>query len=155
VAFSELRAPYGWGGRAGERDCSSFLRDALSTYGIQFARHSGVQAELGTDNVDLQGLTEREKLGTIEHWAGRGVVLLYMPGHIMLYLGADGDQHYAISAMSEYLEPCEGGADTVHRIDSVAVTTLEIGRDTERTAFIERLTRLVAFAPPRASARAP
>jgi hypothetical protein len=52
-----------------------------------------------------------------------------------------------VSSVSEWLEPCDGGPDTVHRIDKVEVTTLELGRGTERTAFIERISRLVVFAP--------
>lgn len=153
LALSELDSPYGWGGRAGERDCSRYLRDAFATFGLQLARHSGVQAQLGTHNVDVSGMTEPEKLAAIEHWAQRGVLLLYMPGHIMLYLGRDGPHHYGVSSMSEFLEPCAGGPDTVRRVDRVAVTTLELGRDTERTAFIERITRVVVFAPEHSEAR--
>lgn len=148
IALSELGAEYGWGGRAGHRDCSRFLRDLLFTFGIQLGRHSGVQAQQGAYTVSLEGMTEAQKLEAIEAAASRGVVLLYMPGHIMLYLGEDDGQPYAISAISEWLEPCAGGPDTVHRIDRVAVTTLELGRGTERTAFIERMSRLAVFAPP-------
>jgi hypothetical protein len=147
LLFSQLDAPYGWGGRAGERDCSRYLRDAFATFGIQLARHSAVQAQLGTHNVDVSEMNEADKLATIEIWARRGTVLLYMPGHIMLYLGRDADHHYGISSMSEFIEPCAGGPDTVHRVDRVAVTTLDLGRNTERTAFIERITRVVVFAP--------
>ena len=147
VAFSMLDQPYGWGGRQGHRDCSRYLRDLLATFGLQLGRHSAVQAQAGTVSVDLEGMSEDDKLQSIEHFAERGIVLLYMPGHIMLYLGRDEGHHYAVSAISEWLEPCEGGPDTVHRIDKVAVTTLEVGRGTQRTAFIERLTRLAVFGP--------
>jgi hypothetical protein len=147
LLFSELDKPYGWGGRGGERDCSRYLRDAFATFGIQLARHSAVQAQLGTHNLELGDMPEGDKIALIETWAKRGVVLLYMPGHIMLYLGRDGAHHYGISSMSEFLEPCPGGSDTVYRVDRVAVTTLDLGRDTERTAFIQRITRAVVFAP--------
>jgi hypothetical protein len=70
-----------------------------------------------------------------------------MPGHIMMYLGEEDGQHYAVSAISEYLEPCAGGPDTVYRIARVAVTTLELGRGSERTAYVERLATLVVFGP--------
>jgi hypothetical protein len=147
LLFSQIDAPYGWGGRAGERDCSRYLRDAFATFGIQLARHSAVQAQLGTHNVDVSEMSEAEKLATIERWAAKGTVLLYMPGHIMLYLGRDGQHHYGISSMSEFLEPCPGGPDTVHRVDRVAVTTLDLGRESARSSFIERITRVVVFAP--------
>jgi hypothetical protein len=50
-----------------------------------------------------------------------------------------------VSSISEYLTPCEGGEDTVNRIDRVAVTTLELGRDTKKRAFIERISTLVVL----------
>ncbi len=147
AALSELDAPYGWGGRAGERDCSRLLRDVFASFGVQLPRHSGVQALVGTRNVDVSAMSEADKRDEIRRAAARGLVLLYMPGHIMLYLGEDGPNMYAVSSVSEFLTPCEGGPDTVHRLDRVAVTTLDIGRGTERTAFIERITRLVLFEP--------
>ena len=147
IVFSELRDPYGWGGRAGERDCSRLVRDVMASFGLQLARHSGVQAKLGVRNVDVSALEPEAKRAAIRAAAERGVVVLYMKGHIMLYVGADGPRDYAISAISEYLTPCEGGPDTVHRIDQVAVSTLALGADTERTAFLERIVTLVVFEP--------
>ena len=114
---------------------------------MQLPRHSGVQAKVGTHNVDVSGMSDADKRAAIDRAAETGLVLLYMPGHIMMYLGRDHERHYAVSSVSEYLTPCEGGPDTVHRLDRVAVTTLELGRGTERTAFIERITRLVVFGP--------
>ena len=147
MALAELDEPYGWGGTGGARDCSRYLRDLLVTFGIELARHSGVQAKLGTEQIDVKGMPDAAKRKAIADAAQRGVVLLYMPGHIMMYLGRDGGRDYAVSAISEWLEPCEGGPDTVYRLDRVAVTTLELGRDTERTSYIERITTLVLFAP--------
>jgi hypothetical protein len=146
-AFALLEQPYGWGGRAGQRDCSRYLHDLFAEFDLRLARNSGVQAQLGTRSVDLSGLGEAEKREAIRAAAREGVVLLYMPGHIMLYLGQDGDHDYGISALSEYLTPCPDGPDTFHRLDKVAVTTLELGRGTQRRAFIERITKMAVFGP--------
>ncbi|MGH1340505.1 MAG: NlpC/P60 family protein [Nannocystales bacterium] len=150
AVFSELGDPYGWGGRAGERDCSRLVRDVLGTFGFELARHSGVQAKQGVRNIDVSALEPEAKRTAIRAAAQRGVVVLYMKGHIMLYVGADGPRDYAISAMSEYLTPCEGGPDTTHRVDAVAVSTLALGEGTERTAFLDRIRTLVVFEPPKA-----
>lgn len=147
IAFSQLDDPYGWGGRAGGRDCSRFLYDDFFAFGFRLGRHSSVQAQLGTQSIELTGLDETAKRERIRREAQRGVVLLYMPGHIMLYLGQDGDHDYGISSLSEFLTPCEGGPDTVNRLDRVAVTTLDVGRGTERTSFIERINRIAVFGP--------
>ena len=147
AALAHLDDPYGWGGREGHRDCSRYARDLLAGYGLELGRHSAVQARLGPELVDVDALDDEAKREAIREAAARGVVLLYMKGHIMLYLGSSDGRDYAVSSISEYLTPCPGGPDTVHRLDRVAVTTLELGRDTERRAFIERITALVVFRP--------
>lgn len=150
-AFSLLEQPYGWGGIGGKRDCSRYLLDLFALFDVRLARNSGVQAKLGTRSIDLSQVDEQGKRAAIREAAKQGVVLLYMSGHIMLYLGSDRVDgrvyDYGISALSEYLEPCPGGPDTVCKLDKVAVTTLELGRDTKRHAFIERINRMAIFGP--------
>ncbi len=146
-AFALLEQPYGWGGRDGHRDCSSYLLDVFAQFDVRLPRNSAVQAQMGTRSVDLSQLAEAEKTAAIREAARAGVVLLYMPGHILLYLGHDGEHDYGLSALSEFLTPCEGGPDTMHRLDKVAVTTLAVGRGTQRKAFIERITRMAVFGP--------
>jgi hypothetical protein len=111
------------------------------------ARNSAAQALMGAKNVDLRGMTDLEKHGELTRLNARNVVLLYMPGHIMLYLGRDGEQHFALSSLSEYMRPCEGGGAQTVRLDRVEVTPLELGRGTPRSSFIERLTTAVVFGP--------
>ena len=146
-AFAMLEQPYGWGGHEGRRDCSRYLYDLFAQFGVRLARNSAVQAKLGTRSLDVSTLDEAHKRQTIREAAREGVVLLYMRGHIMLYLGHEGEHDYGISALSEYLVPCPGGPDTVHRLDKVALTTLELGRGSERRAFIERISRIAVFGP--------
>jgi hypothetical protein len=146
-AFARVGDPYGWGGKDGARDCSQFLLDLFAGFGVPLGRHSSVQAMQGTANVDVTGWTEADKLAAIEQAATHGVVLLYMPGHVMLDVGGVGDRRFAISAIAEYVVPCEGGGETLHRLDRVAVTDLELGRGSSRGAFIERITRLAVFGP--------
>jgi len=143
--FAMMGAPYGWGGRAGARDCSQTLLDVFAGFGIALGRHSSVQATQGVESIDVADMTDADKLGAIGEAAERGVVLLYMPGHVMLDVGADGDRRFAISSIAEYLEPCAGGGETLYRLDRVAVTDLELGRGTSRGAFIERITRIAVF----------
>lgn len=147
LALAEQDTPYGWGDTGGHRDCSRLLRDTMASFGWQLGRHSAVQGQLGTRRVDVSTMSEADKLAALRREAERGLVLLYMPGHVMLYLGEENGQHYAVSAISEYLVPCPGGPDTVYRIARVAVTTLELGRGSERTAYVQRLATLVVFGP--------
>lgn len=146
-AFGAMGAPYGWGGKDGARDCSQFLLDLFAGFGVPLGRHSSVQAGQGTETIDVAGWSDADKLAAIDAAAQRGVVVLYMPGHVMLDVGRVGDRRFSISAIAEYLVPCEGGGETLFRLDRVAVTDLELGRGSSRGAFIERITRLGVFSP--------
>jgi hypothetical protein len=145
LAFSQLDARYGWGDRQGHRDCSRYLLDLFAVFGIRLPRHSAAQVQVAVERVSLAGLGEPERVARLSEAGRQGIVLIYFPGHIMLYLGEDGGKPFAISALAEYLEPCPGGGHTVVKLDRVVVTDLELGRRTERTAYLERVTDLGVF----------
>ncbi len=147
LALARLGDGYGWGDANGLRDCSRLVLDLFATFGLRLQRHSSAQARSGSLVVDVRGQPEAAKLAAIREGARRGVVLLYMPGHIMLYLGEDQGRPFAVSAISDYVRPCEGGGHTVVRLSRVAVTDLELGRGTERAAFLERISHIAVFAP--------
>ncbi len=147
-AFSYLDEPYGWGGLHGGRDCSRFLMDVFGAFGLELPRFSGHQAQAGTFTLSLEGLTsERERLVLLDEAHKKGAVLLFFPGHIMLYLGRDKDgTPMAIHSFAEYLKPCpDGQGDTLIPNPDVAVTTLELGRGSARTAFLQRITHLAVL----------
>lgn len=148
LVAARMGDPYGWGGVGGGRDCSRLLLDVMATFGVRLGRHSSVQAGSGALTVDVAGLSEEAKLAAVREAGQRGVVFLYMRGHIMLYLGELDGRPWAASSISEYLVPCAGGGHQTVRLDKVEVTTLELGRGTERTAFIERIATLAVFGPP-------
>jgi len=78
--------PYGWGGSYGCRDCSATTRDFLGPFGIFLRRNSSKQAKDGS-NINIKGLKKAEKKKKIIHDAEPFRSLLYVPGHIVLYLG--------------------------------------------------------------------
>lgn len=147
LLFGRLMDPYGWGGLHGFRDCSALLLDTLAVFGVKLGRHSSIQAQAGERVIDTEALSDTDKLAAIRAAHREGLVFLYMPGHIMVYLGELDGRPYAISAISEYLLPCpEGGHQTV-RIDRVDVTDLARGEHTERTSFLRRISRVSVFGP--------
>ncbi len=83
-----LRKPYGWGGLYENRDCSSTMKDLFTPFGIWLPRSSPRQAREGFF-IPLQGLELREKEKTIIRNAVPFLTLLWMPGHIGLYIGED------------------------------------------------------------------
>lgn len=147
AAFARLDEPYGWGGDGGGLDCSGFILEVLASFGLQVPRDSGRQALAGTDVIAVDpGKSEPERLTLIDEAARRGIVLLHFPGHIMLYLGRDErGTPMAIHAFAEYLEPCPGGGETLRTVNGVTVSDLSLGRGTTRTAFLQRITRIIVL----------
>ena len=144
-AFSLLGSAYGWGGTGGNRDCSRFTMDLFQSFGVLLPRNSWHQSNAGIRQLDVANLDDAAKGQIIDQEARKGLVLLYLPGHVMLYLGRDGEQQYALHLFSGYLVPCQRGGETMRRVNRTVVTTLELGRGSSRRAFIQRITRLMVF----------
>jgi len=77
---------YGWGGLDGNRDCSSTMRDLFTPFGLWLPRNSTSQAKRW-DFYSLKNLNPTAKTSTIKSKAVPFASLLWMQGHIGLYLG--------------------------------------------------------------------
>ncbi|MFZ3044436.1 MAG: SH3 domain-containing protein [Desulfatirhabdiaceae bacterium] len=138
-AFELLNAPYGWGGMYGEQDCSRFIQEVLATVGIRMPRNSSDQAKVGqqlaafSESVDLQS-----RYDVLMRHAAGGMTLLYLKGHIMLYLGQVDDRHYVIHSTYAYRIPFETMDRTI-RINRVAVSDLSLGQGSKRGSLADRL----------------
>lgn len=77
--------PYGWGHSNSTRDCSGFIRDLYRCFGINIAR------DTSTASRDIVGRLEKTNKLTEKLLKTKvaGGTLLYMNGHVMLYLGVD------------------------------------------------------------------
>ncbi|MEM7607945.1 MAG: NlpC/P60 family protein, partial [Myxococcota bacterium] len=145
-AFAFLDQPYGWGGRAGGRDCSRFLMDVFGALGVELPRNSAVQAQAGTHVMDVSDASAEAKLLLFDAAHAQGVVLLHFPGHIMLYLGKAEGRPFAIHAFSEFVTPCDqegqGEGETLHRVDRIDVSDLSLGAGSSRRDFLTRITHV-------------
>ncbi|MCF6205841.1 MAG: SH3 domain-containing protein [Sulfurovum sp.] len=86
IAKEFYNEPYGWGGGYGCRDCSATTRDFMGVFGIFLRRNSSKQAEDG-QSVYIKGMPKQAKKKRIIQEAEPFRSLLYVPGHIVLYLG--------------------------------------------------------------------
>jgi len=132
---------YGWGGMYGERDCSRYIMDVFGCFNIRLPRNSAGQSKVSRAVVELDGLDRDAKLDILRTLP-RGISLLYMPGHIMILLGTMDGTPYAIHDFWAWRTPTDSGPDIVHRVARVAVTDLMLGTDSEKGAFIDRLSRV-------------
>lgn len=135
-AFKLLGATYSWGGSKSGWDCSLFIRDVFSVFGIKLPRNSWWQANVSKE-IDTFGeeTPAREKLDRINLW-DPGVSLLRLPGHIMLYLGEDGGKPYAIHAIWGVKDK----QSITIKVNKVAVTDLNLGQGGEKGSLLERIT---------------
>jgi len=78
--------PYGWGGLMQTRDCSSFTKDYFTPFGIFLRRNSSKQAKDGK-YTNIKGIPKAKKKRIIITKAKPFRSMLYVPGHIVLYLG--------------------------------------------------------------------
>ena len=86
IARQFYNEPYGWGGLMQTRDCSSFTRDFFAPFGLFLRRNSSKQARDG-NYCNIRGLPKSKKKKVIIHQAKPFRSMLYVPGHIVLYLG--------------------------------------------------------------------
>lgn len=77
---------YGWGGTFGNRDCSALTRELFTPFGIWLPRNSLAQCRTG-NQFSLAGMTTREKEKAMLQHGQPFLSLVWMRGHIMLYVG--------------------------------------------------------------------
>lgn len=87
VASALAGEPYGWGGFLNRRDCSAMVRDFFAPFGLWLPRNSKAQ---GTSGVvrDVGALDWHAKEGLLRAEGRPWRTLVYLPGHIMLYVGS-------------------------------------------------------------------
>lgn len=78
---------YGWGGVNFYNDCSSELKAIFSIFGYYLPRNSSLQ-KVSSRYIDISKLTLNERYNYIFMHAIPFLTLIYIPHHIMLYLGS-------------------------------------------------------------------
>lgn len=80
--------PYGWGGSNNSHDCSSFIEDVHKSFGIRLARNTSHQEGVAMKGkISIGKLSRANKLKAIQKSGPASVI--YMKGHVVLYLGKD------------------------------------------------------------------
>ena len=99
IANQFIGHPYGWGGMYGYRDCSSTTKDIFAYFGISLPRNSAMQKKLSGTDINLEHLSDTEKQKILLQKGIPFLSLVYMPGHIMIYLGDKDNTLYILHDM--------------------------------------------------------
>lgn len=79
--------PYGWGNYNFYNDCSAEMRSLMMPFGIFLPRNSATQIQSVARIVDLSQENTRARLRYLTEHGRPFSTLVYIPGHIMLYIG--------------------------------------------------------------------
>lgn len=145
-AFRMIGAPYGWGGKGQTQDCSRFIQEIFATMGLMLPRNSGDQARVLQTIVSFAKETPcPDRLELIRLSAEPGESLLYMKGHIMLYMGSMGPSVYVLHATHGFRKPYPDGEQFV-RVNRVVVSDLSLGEGSRKGSLCERLVSVHGIA---------
>lgn len=95
-AFKFLGERYGWGHDYNGRDCTGFVGEIYKTFGLLMPRNSGQQGKANYgNNIDFSPQSlKKDKLASLSKLDVGD--LIYIPGHVVMYLGHDNGQPYII-----------------------------------------------------------
>jgi len=115
-----------WGGIDGKRDCSAATRDVLAPFGLWLPRNSSAQAKSGI-YISLEDLSGEEKEQAILKSGVPFGTLIWMPGHILLYIGQYKGHPVVFHDVwgMRTLEP--DGREGRKVIGKAVITTLRVG----------------------------
>ncbi len=137
--------PYGWGGKLAARDCSSLTRDFFAPFGIFLKRNSIEQSYDSKNIINLRRMSNRAKKRTILKKARPFRSLLYVRGHVALYLGQKKGEpiilhNYWGARLNNRKKIVFGRA---------IMTTTEIGKERKdirkRSMLLNTFSRIVSF----------
>lgn len=137
LAENALGTPYSWGdiSEAG-MDCSSTLQGIFKCFGIYLPRNSSQQIKLSAKIIDLNTSFEK-KLKKITSLPMGSV--LYMPGHVMLYLGEYNGVPYILHNTTDSARDDNGTT----LFNSFVLTSVDIGKS--GYTLFDRITYAVSF----------
>ncbi|MBF0513278.1 MAG: SH3 domain-containing protein [Desulfovibrionaceae bacterium] len=150
VANQFMGETYGWGGTNGHRDCSATMRDLFLPFGIWLPRNSAAQAKRGA-YIPLSFMTAQEKEKTILAQGVPYLTLIWIKGHIMLYIGQKNGHPLVFHNVwgVRTFEP--DGSSGREVIGKTVITTLSPGRELQNVRadklLINRVEGMTLIAP--------
>ena len=137
-ANEALGTPYSWGDSdENGMDCSSTLQGLFKCFGIIIPRNSSQQIKLSANIVNLSEMSLTGKLDTITDLPMGSI--LYMPGHVMMYLGEYNGIPYIIHNTTDSARDDNG----VTYFNSCVLTSIGIGKS--GLTLFDKITYAVTF----------
>ncbi|MDQ3038247.1 MAG: SH3 domain-containing protein [Pseudomonadota bacterium] len=142
-AFKFLGERYGWGHDYNSRDCSGFVSEVYASMGLILPRNTSAQAvspvfqrthfETGDARRKRVAAVDRLDVGD----------LIFIPGHVMMYIGRIGDTPYVIHDTNGGTVLDANGVAKSLKLNGVSVTPLTALRFDAESDYIDRITNIV------------
>lgn len=136
-AFKFLGERYGWGHSYNGRDCTGFVSEVYRSMGILMPRNSGDQGkstigsnsrfEKETPRADKEALLRTSLVGD----------LVYIPGHVMMILGQDGDMPFVIHDVTGLGYLAEDGSIYEGTLNGVSITPLLTLQSSKTRTYVD------------------
>ncbi len=130
-AFKFLGERYGWGHDYNARDCTGFVGEIYKSFGLLMPRNSGQQgrATYGKNVHFTSKSSKQDKLAAISQLEVGD--LLYIPGHVVMYIGTYNNQPYIIhdvKGLSYYLENKQFYKGTLNGVSVTPLLPLQLSK---------------------------
>lgn len=144
---------YGWGGLYDNRDCSSTMRDLFVPFGIWLGRNSQKQGLSGGEFIDLRELPLSEKAKKIREQGIPFATLIWLKGHIGLYLGVSSQSGeplllHSVWGVHIFDQTGKEGREVIGRL---AITSLRPGEerpDVHKDEFYQKILGMAVLTSP-------
>jgi len=137
IANELINEPYGWGGLYENRDCSAMMRDLYAPFGIWLSRQSTDQAKLDGVFIDLKNFSPEEKEKMIMQQGIPYLTLLWVKGHIMLYIGVHQGHPLIFHNFWSVRRTDFWGRPEREIVGHAAITTLHPGSEPDHSSSSE------------------
>jgi cell wall-associated NlpC family hydrolase len=138
-AYKFLGERYGWGHDYDGRDCTGFVGEIYKTFGILMPRNSGQQGngKYGTNFRFDEHSDPASKLAVIKKLQIGD--LIYIPGHVMVYLGKENNQPIVIHDVKGLAYWTPEGQFVEGVLNAVSVTPLITLQLNETTTYLDKI----------------
>ncbi|MBL0686654.1 MAG: SH3 domain-containing protein [Sulfurospirillum sp.] len=145
ISSELLGEKYGWGGYLQNRDCSAMTKDFLAPFGLWLPRNSAAQKSAG-EYISFKELKNKEKERIIIDHGVAFLSLIYLKGHIMLYVGEVNNRAMVMHNVWG-IKTETSGKESRHVIGKTVISDLHVGENLSsvknNSLLIDRVEGLV------------
>ena len=144
-AFKFLGERYGWGHSYNARDCTGFVMEIYKTFGILMPRNTGQQGtgDFGENTRFTSESSRDEKLVALKRMDIGD--LIYVPGHVLMYIGDVNGEPYVIHDVSVFRYIDENGEYYEGTLNGVSVTPLIPLYGSKESTYVDQVYNIKRF----------